>query len=106
MQRAARMAARYGTAIRRMPNRLAPDTWEKRCIYAGLVPAGFSFLVPWFGRPAIVLLATGAFIYTWKAFFWLRDHLLWKVRNRILVVFLFTGIAPLCIASSISILVG
>ena len=103
---ASRIVARFGTAIRRTLKRLAPNTWTKRCVYAGLVLAGFSFLVPWFGWPAIVLLAAGAFIYTWKAFFWLRDHLLWKVRNRILVVFLFAGIAPLCIASSISILVG
>lgn len=92
--------------MRRTLKRLAPDNWMKRCIYAGLVLAGFSFMVPWFGWPAFVLLAAGAFYYTWKAFSWLRVHLLWKVRNRILVVFLFAGIAPLCIASSISILVG
>ena len=55
---------------------------------------------------AIALLAVSAAYYAWKTFSWLRDHLLWKVRNRILVVFLFAGIAPLCIASSISILVG
>lgn len=106
MKRAARIAARFGTAIRRTVKRLAPDTWTKRCIYTGLVLAGFSLLVPWFGWPAVVLLAAGAFVYTWKTFSWLRDHLLWKVRNRILVVFLFAGIAPLCIASSISVLVG
>ncbi|MXY47818.1 MAG: SpoIIE family protein phosphatase [Gemmatimonadetes bacterium] len=111
---AARIASRFGFAILRTLKRLAPDTWMKRCIYAGLVLAAGVFLVlgtwqgvvTWLGWPAIALLAAGVFYYTWKAFSWLRDHLLWKVRNRIIVVFLFAGIAPLCIASSISILVG
>ncbi|MCY3553922.1 MAG: SpoIIE family protein phosphatase [Gemmatimonadetes bacterium] len=111
---AARKAARFGSAILRALTRLAPDTWTKRCIYAGLVMAAGVFLVlgtwqgvvTWLGWPAIALLAAGIFYYTWKVFSWLRDHLLWKVRNRIIVVFLFAGIAPLCIATSISILVG
>ena len=111
---AARMASRFGTAVLRTLKRLAPDTWMKRCIYAGLVLAAGVFLVlgtwqvvvTWLVVPAIALLAAGTFYYSWKAFSWLRDHLLWKVRNRIIVVFLFAGIAPLCIASSISILVG
>ena len=111
---AARMASRFGTAVLRTLKRLAPDTWIKRCIYAGLVLAAGVFLVlgtwqvvvTWLVVPAIALLAAGTFYYSWKAFAWLRDHLLWKVRNRIIVVFLFAGIAPLCIASSISILVG
>ncbi|MDE2727206.1 MAG: SpoIIE family protein phosphatase [Gemmatimonadota bacterium] len=111
---AARMAVRFRHTVLRTLKRLAPDTWTKRCIYAGLVTAAGVFLVlgtwqgvvTWLGWPAIALLAAGIFYYTWKAFSWLRDHLLWKVRNRIIVVFLFAGIAPLCIASSISILVG
>lgn len=114
MKRAVRIAARFWSAIRRTQNRLAPDNWMKRCIYAGLTVTAVTFLIlgtwqavfGWIVVPALVLLAAGAFYYTWKAFSWLRDHLLWKVRNRILVVFLFAGIAPLCIASSISILVG
>lgn len=114
MNRATHIAARIGSAIRRMVNRLAPDTWLKRCIYAGLIVTAVYFLVlgtwqgvvAWLVVPAIALLAAGTFYYSWKAFSWLRDHLLWKVRNRIIVVFLFAGIAPLCIASSISILVG
>ena len=98
----------FGPILRRTLKRLTPDTWTKRCIYAGLIMAAASFLVTWFvvSALAIVLLAAGTFFYTRKAFAWLRDHLLWKVRNRIIVVFLFAGIAPLCIASSISILVG
>ncbi|MXZ75552.1 MAG: SpoIIE family protein phosphatase [Gemmatimonadetes bacterium] len=114
MKRAVRIAARFGHAILRMVKQLAPDTWTKRCIYVGLVMAAGVILVlgtwqgvaTWLGWPAIALLTAGIFYYTWKAFSWLRDHLLWKVRNRIIVVFLFAGIAPLCIASSISILVG
>lgn len=114
MKRTARIASRFGFAVLQTLKRLAPDTWMKRFIYAGLVMAAGVFLVlgtwqgvvTWLGWPAIALLAAGTFYYTWKAFSWMRDHLLWKVRNRILVVFLFAGIAPLCIASSISILVG
>lgn len=114
MKRAVRIAARFGHAILRTLKRLVPDTWIKRCIYAGLVLTAGAFLVlgtwqgvvTWLVVPAIALLAAGTFYYTWKAFSWLRDHLLWKVRNRIIVVILFAGIAPLGIASSISILVG
>ena len=92
--------------FRRMSKWLVPDTWMKRCTYAGLVMAGVSFLAPWLVVPAIVLLTASIFYFAWKTFSWLRNRLLWKVRNRILVSFLFAGLAPLCIASSISLLVG
>lgn len=99
---------RFSRIIRRTLKRLAPDTWMKRCAYAGLIMAAASFLVTWFVvfALAIALLAISAAYYTWKTFSWLRNRLLWKVRNRILVSFLFAGLAPLCIASLISLLVG
>ena len=88
--------------------RLAPDTWMKRCAYAGLIMAAASFLVTWFVVfvLAIALLAVSAIYYTWKTLAWLRNRLLWKVRNRLLVSFIFVGLAPLCIASLVSLLVG
>lgn len=99
-------SARFSRIVRQAQKWLVPDTWMKRCAYAGLVMAAASLVVPWLGWPAIALLAVSVFLYTWKAFSWLRNRLLWKVRNRILVSFLFAGLAPLCIATSISLLVG
>ena len=98
--------ARIDRILGRAWKRLVPDTWIKRCIYAGLILAAAAFVVPGLGWPAVALLAAGVFLYAWKAFSWLRNRLLWKVRNRILVSFLFAGLAPLCIATSISLLVG
>ena len=100
--------------IRRLLKWLAPDTWMKRCTYAGVVMAAASFLalgtwqgvVTWLVVPAIVLLAASIFYYAWKVLSRLRNRLLWNVRNRILVSFLFAGIAPLCIATSVSLLAG
>lgn len=106
MNGATRKNARSVRIIRRTLELLTPDTWMKRCTYAGLVMAGVSFLAPWLVMPAIVLLTASIFYYAWKTLSWLRNRLLWKVRNRILVSFLFAGIAPLCIAASISLLVG
>ncbi len=103
---------RSSRIFRRMSKWLAPDTWMKRCTYAGLIMAAASLLgtwhavVTWLVVPAIVLLTASIFYYAWKTLSWLRNRLLWKVRNRILVSFLFAGLAPLCIASSISLLVG
>lgn len=100
--------ARYSRIIRRTLKRLAPDTWMKRCAYAGLIMTAASFWVTWFVVfvLAIALLAVSAIYYTWKTFSWLRNRLLWKVRNRLLVSFVFVGLAPLCIASLVSLLIG
>ncbi|MCY3773589.1 MAG: SpoIIE family protein phosphatase [Gemmatimonadetes bacterium] len=100
--------ARFGHILRRTLKRLAPDTWMKRCAYAGLIMAAASFLFTWFVVfvLAITLLAVSAIYYTWKTFSWLRNRLLWKVRNRLLVSFIFVGLAPLCIASLVSLLIG
>lgn len=108
MKRAARIATRFGSALNRTLRRLAPDTWMKRCAYAGLIMTAASFWVTWFVVfvLAIALLAASAIYYTWKTFSWLRNRLLWKVRNRLLVSFIFVGLAPLCIASLVSLLIG
>jgi len=107
-------SARSSRIIRRTLKWLTPDTWIKRCIYAVLIMAAVSFLllgtwqgvVGWLVVPAAVLLAASIFYYAWKTLSWLRNRLLWKVRNRLLVSFIFAGLAPLCIASSVSLLVG
>lgn len=114
MKRAVRIAARFGHIILRTLKRLVPDTWMKRCTCAGLVMAALSllhFLIwhgvgTWLLVPTTILLTASICYYTWKTLSWLRNRLLWRVRNRILVSFIFAGLAPLCIASSISILVG
>ncbi len=107
-------SARSSRIIRRTLKWLTPDTWIKRCTYAVLIMAAASFLllgtwqgiVGWLVVPAAVLLAASVFYYAWKTLSWLRNRLLWKVRNRLLVSFIFAGLAPLCIASSVSMLVG
>ena len=107
-------SARFSRIVRRTLKWLSPDTWIKRCTYAGLIMTAASFLildswqgvVTWLVVPAIVLLAASILYYAWKTLTWLRNRLLWKVRNRLLVSFIFVGLAPLCIAASISLLVG
>ncbi len=114
MNRATLKNIRSSRIIRRVLKWLTPDTWMKRCAYAGLTMTAASLLVldswqgviSWLVVPAIVLLTASIFYYAWKTFSWLRNRLLWKVRNRILVSFIFVGLAPLCIASLVSLLIG
>ena len=38
-------------------------------------------------------------LFSWLAFHWLRDKLLWRLRNRLIVTYVFIGVIPVIIGT-------
>lgn len=85
---------------------LTPDTRMKRWTYAGLIAAVLSQVYIILGWVALPMLTLSVLYYIWQGLLRLREHILWKVRNRILVSFIFVGVVPLCVVFLIGILIG
>jgi sigma-B regulation protein RsbU (phosphoserine phosphatase) len=94
------------TFARRLWQWLTPDTRMKRWTYIGLAMAMFSDAYPFLGILAIPMLIVSAFYYAWQVIASIRERLLWKVRNRILVSFVFVGVVPICLIILIGIIIG
>lgn len=91
---------------KRLRQILTPNTVMKRWTYAGLLLAVAGSANVLFAVVASPMLAISAAYYAWKSIGWLRERLMWKVRNRILASFVFVGILPTAIVALIGGIVG
>lgn len=76
---------------------LTPDTNMKRWTYAGLLMALFADEGSVFRMLSVPILTVSALYYIWQTAKSIRKRMLWKVRDRILVSFVFVGIVPISI---------
>lgn len=95
------MSSTFG---QRILNALTPDNRMKRWTYFGL---GLWILSDWFSLFAMfggIMLFISAVYYSWKAAIFIKDRLMWKVRNRLLASFVFIGLVPMALISVIVLL--
>jgi len=85
---------------------LTPDTRMKRWTYVGLFLAVFGEEGSIFQVLAVPILIVSVLHYTWIAAKSFRNRLLWKVRDRILVSFVFVGIVPISIVLVIGVVIA
>lgn len=85
---------------------LTPDTRMKRWTYVGLLLALIFDEDSFFDTLSVPILAVSGLYYSWQFFKSFRERLLWKVRDRILVSFVFVGVVPIAIVVLIGAIVS
>lgn len=85
---------------------LKPDTRMKRWTYVGLFLALVFEEDSFFYTLSVPILAVSVLYYAWQLFKSFRERLLWKVRDRILVSFVFVGVVPITIVGLIGLIVS
>ena len=59
-----------------------------------------------FGRITFVVVAFTAFYYGYKGLRWLKRRLLWRVRRRLIITYLFVGLTPIILLAALGSLIG
>jgi serine phosphatase RsbU (regulator of sigma subunit) len=79
------------------------DTWRGRALLATLLVVGTSQLgVVWpalVSVPAWLLFVGYVFVYGFRASVWLLQRLLWKIRTKLLLSYLFIAVVPVVLLS-------
>ena len=91
---------------KRMVKWLTPDTRMKRWTFAGLFLALVFDEDSFFYTLSVPILIVSGLYYSWQIFKLVRERLLWKVRDRILVSFVFVGVVPITIVLLIGLIVS
>jgi phosphoserine phosphatase RsbU/P len=85
---------------------LRPKSRVARAAWYTLALALFLYLVQWLARGlkfswgenlggwVTFLSVVSIFLFCWLAFRWLRTRLLWRLRNRLIVTYVFIGVIP------------
>ncbi len=58
------------------------------------------------GLPARVVLAVAAAWLVWRALRWLSDHLLWRIRTKLILSYLFIALVPVLLMSAFATIAG
>ncbi|MGH9637189.1 MAG: hypothetical protein ACRD72_20340, partial [Candidatus Angelobacter sp.] len=73
--------------------------WVLKAVHAAGAASALSGWTTFLGWTVTMLLL-------WLALRWLRDHVMWSVRNRLIVTYLFIGGVPVTLAVAIALLSG